>query len=231
MGKVTKVSRDEKPPLRKPVTEHAVSNNGVRTQKQQNRKEINFIKRIEGYSKKIVCNTSSYKIRMANKVRAKYQHIAAVADCNIKNRRLSSAASVAIENSRTQIATDSRVHDTDLDDLCAMFSKLNISGDLDHGYTDTIHVDSLPSYESRQSIDINAQEQIKNALQQIRFKIAVSQQLSRSLGNTSLTGTSRQRKRSACDKDDGDDSGCDVLSDEEYLVKRRKFSNKERNFA
>ena len=218
MGKISKMCRDEKSPLRKP----AVGKNG----------------------KKSISNTaSSHRINMANKVRAKYQRLSvvttAVACSNLKRVGPSTAtalSAIITINDRTPIGACPAIHDADMDELAAMFSKLSIScgennvNDINKESSLSINVNPLPVYGSRQIIDVIAHEQIGNVLQQIRLEMAVSQQLSQSLGSASLSGSSRRRKRSACDDDDvGDDSV--VLSDEEYFAKRRKFSNKERNFA
>jgi len=183
---------------------------------------------------------------MANKVRAKYQRLSAVTiavTCSNLKRGGSSTATalsaiIAI-NDRTPIgagpAIRTRVHDADMDELAAMFSKLSISSgennvnNVSKESSSSINVNPLPVYGSRQNVDVIAHEQIGNVLQQIRLEMAVSQQLSQSFGSASLSGSSRRRKRSACDDDVGDDNV--VLSDEEYFAKRRKFSNKERNFA
>ena len=237
MAKLSKIARDEKPSLRKPIIKHDFSKSSMRTRRlvtrEQPKGEINSNNKSAENSKKILLTTAlSHQIKMAKKVRAKYQRLlavtTAVAGFNPKKEKKSTTvASAAPVGADLESAF---IHDTDMDDLVAMFSKLRITD------TDAINeketTNPLPNYGSRQNIDVNAQEQIGCVLQQIRLEMAVSQQLSQSLGSASLTGSSRRRKRSACDdNDDDDDSGRDLLSDEEYLMKRRKFSNKERNFA
>ena len=239
MGKLSKIVRDEKSPSRKPVIEHAPGKNGKQTCK--------------------LMTNLSHQVKMANKVRAKYQRlIASTSKSNgsesavttsvtggnpKKSEKSNAAAFAAIINNTTKSLTQdigadpvaTQVHDADMDELVSMFSKLSIT-DSDDAVTNkeeetTLSVaDQLPAYGSRQNVDINAQEQIGSVLQQIRLEMAVSQDLSRSLGSASLTGS--RKRRSTCDDDDvSGDSACVVLSDEEYLAKRRKFSNKERNFA
>jgi len=239
MGKFIKIVRDEKSPSRKPVIEHAPGKNDKRTGK--------------------LMNTSSHQIKMAKKVRAKYQRlIAATSKSNAtksavttsvtggnpkKGEKSIAAAFVAIINNNINNLTQhiganpvvTQVHDAEIDELAALFSKLSITdvGDVVTNREEEKPFsveDHVPSYGSRQNVDVNAQEQIGSVLQQIRLEMAVSQDLSRSLGSACLTGS--RKRRLTCDDDDvSDDSGCAVLSDEEYLAKRRKFSNKERNFA
>ena len=186
-----------------------------------------------------------HQIKMATKVRTKYQSLTAstIACFNKKEttdvinaheereglvavaeegkmRKLKSVTVLEEEGANRQM---SMVDSGDINDLAIMFAKLRI--------TDARVPTPVSRYCSRQNLDADAQQQIGCVLQQIRLEMAVSQELAGSLRDTSLNGNNRTQSAASSDGDNNGD-GCNaLLSDEEYFAKRRKYSNKERNFS